>query len=117
MEKERSIWIDTVKIYACILVVLGHFFQSMVSSEILPPTSAYGWFNQTIYYFHVPLFFICSGFLYQKTSSVRTFAQWHHSFFKKLISLGIPYIVFSSVTWLLKVAFADSVNIKIKMEA
>ena len=66
----RIRWVDYVKVVACILVVLGHFFQSMTKSNILPANDLYQWFNTTIYYFHVPLFFICSGFLYQKYSNV-----------------------------------------------
>lgn len=60
--RTREKWIDDVKVIACILVVLGHFFQSMTKANILPENDLYKWFNTTIYYFHVPLFFICSGF-------------------------------------------------------
>lgn len=27
--RQREIWVDNVKVIACILMVLGHFFQSM----------------------------------------------------------------------------------------
>ena len=53
MVKSREIWVDNVKIIACILVVLGHFFQSMVAAGIMNDTSLYRWFNQTIYMFHI----------------------------------------------------------------
>ncbi len=65
---QREIWVDNVKAVASILVVLGHFFQSMIKSDILSANGLYRWFNQIIYYFHVPLFFICSGYLYQNLS-------------------------------------------------
>ena len=55
--KDREKWVDYVKVIACVLVVLGHFFQSMVKSTIIPDNDLYSWFNKTIYYFHVPLFF------------------------------------------------------------
>jgi hypothetical protein len=58
VDMKREVWVDNVKIIACILVVLGHFFQSMTKALILPETDLYMWFNQTIYYFHVPLFFV-----------------------------------------------------------
>ncbi len=29
MDKKREIWVDDVKVIACVLVVLGHFFQSV----------------------------------------------------------------------------------------
>lgn len=106
----RETWVDTVKIFACLLVVLGHFFQSMVKSDLLPNTALYGWFDRTIYYFHVPLFFICSGYLFQKFTQIKTFAQWANNIFKKFISFAVPYFVFSLVTYIMKTVFSDSVN-------
>lgn len=111
--KQREIWVDNVKVIACVLVVLGHFFQSMIKSKVIPANSLYRWFNQTIYYFHVPLFFICSGFLYQKLSKVEDAHSWGKSILKKALSLGIPYFTFSFATWLLKTIFSGETNEKI----
>ena len=110
LKRTKENWVDAVKVFACILVVLGHFLQSMVKSDIIPETHLYGWFNQTIYYFHVPLFFICSGYLFQKFTSVGSFGQWKNNFLKKFISLAVPYFVFSLATYLMKNVFSDSVN-------
>jgi len=108
--RKREKWVDDVKVIACILVVLGHFFQSMTKANILPENDLYQWFNTTIYYFHVPLFFICSGYLYQKYSKVNSVGRWSKNVAKKALALGIPYLTFSTITWLLKTMFADSVN-------
>lgn len=110
LKRTKENWVDAVKIFACILVVLGHFFQSMVKSDIIPETHLYSWFNQTIYYFHVPLFFICSGYLFQKFTSIGSFGAWKDNFLKKFVSLAIPYFVFSLATYLMKTVFSDSVN-------
>ncbi|MCR4792409.1 MAG: acyltransferase [Lachnospiraceae bacterium] len=109
-EKKREIWVDNVKVVACILVVLGHFYQSMVKAELASDSAFYQWFDSTIYYFHVPLFFICSGYLYQKYSAVGSFKSWVINVLNKLIALGIPYFVFSLCTWILKKVFSSSVN-------
>lgn len=103
----REKWVDDVKLFACILVTLGHFFQSMVHSSILPETFWHSWFDRTIYYFHVPLFFLCSGYLYQK-KPVKM--RWVPFAVQKGIALGIPYLFFSIVSWLLKELFSSSVN-------
>lgn len=108
--KTREKWVDDVKVIACILVVLGHFFQSMTKANILPENDLYEWFETTIYYFHVPLFFICSGYLYQKYSKVNNVGGWCKNVAKKALALGVPYLTFSTATWLLKTVFADSVN-------
>lgn len=111
-EIKRENWIDGVKVIACALVVLGHFFQSMVKSHILIENHLYLWFEQTIYYFHVPLFFICSGYLYQRNSKIENFGDWKNHLLKKIVILGVPYFTFSTITWVLKTVFSDSINSK-----
>lgn len=108
--KTREKWVDDVKVIACILVVLGHFFQSMTKANILSENDLYEWFNTTIYYFHVPLFFICSGYLYQKYSKVNSVGSWYRNIAKKVLALGVPYATFTTATWVLKKMFSSSVN-------
>ena len=108
--KTREKWVDDIKVIACILVVLGHFFQSMTKANILPENDLYGWFNTTIYYFHVSLFFICSGYLYQKYSRVNSVGNWVKNVLKKALALGVPYATFTTATWILKKVFSNSVN-------
>lgn len=108
--KTREKWVDDIKVIACILVVLGHFFQSMTKASIMPENDLYKWFNTTIYYFHVPLFFICSGYLYQKYSKVNSLERWRRNVAKKMLALGVPYATFTTATWVLKKVFSSSVN-------
>ncbi|MBC8596486.1 acyltransferase family protein [Qingrenia yutianensis] len=108
--RTREKWVDDVKVIACILVVLGHFFQSMTKANILSENDLYEWFNTTIYYFHVPLFFICSGYLYQKYSKVNSVGSWYRNVAKKVLALGVPYATFTTATWVLKKVFSSSVN-------
>ena len=70
MESKRLAWIDLIKLFACVLVVLGHFFQSMEAAGYLSASDLLRWFDRTIYYFHVPLFFLCSGYLHQKSQLI-----------------------------------------------
>ena len=108
--RTREKWVDDVKVIACILVVLGHFFQSMTKASILPENDLYEWFETTIYYFHVPLFFICSGYLYQKYSKVNGVSSWCKNVAKKVLALGVPYVTFTTATWVLKKLFSGSIN-------
>lgn len=108
--RTREKWVDDVKVIACILVVLGHFFQSMTKASVLPENDLYEWFETTIYYFHVPLFFICSGYLYQKYSKVNSIGSWCKNVAKKALALGVPYATFTTATWVLKKMFSSSVN-------
>lgn len=82
----------------------------MIKANIMPANDLYKWFNQTIYLFHVPLFFICSGYLYQKLSHVDSFGSWKKNIERKALVLGVPYFTFSTATWLLKLLFSKSIN-------
>ena len=71
----------------------------------------YCWPIQTVYTFHVPLFFVCSGFLYQATAPNEWNVKKHiGNIKKKALALGVPYVTFSTITLLLKNVFATDVN-------
>lgn len=110
MKPKREIWVDDVKVIACMLVLLGHLMQSMSKTSIVPANGLYEWFEKTIYYFHVPLFFICSGYLFQKLSIVNNFDSWSKNVMKKLLTLGVPYFTFTIATWLIKTVFSGAEN-------
>lgn len=110
MLQEREMWVDNIKIFACVLVTLGHFFQSMTQAAIIPVSAVTQWFNATVYYFHVPLFFLCSGYVHQRFNRVTSFSKWKRNLLKKAVTLGIPYFGFSLVTWGLKYVFSGAVN-------
>lgn len=112
MKESRIVWVDNVKIIAMVLVVLGHFYQSMTLSGIVGESGFYEFFNTFIYLFHVQLFFMCSGWLYQKYSKVTTFSEWKNNVVKKFIAFAIPYFTFSIISYLFKTLFASSVNTK-----
>jgi fucose 4-O-acetylase-like acetyltransferase len=110
-ERGRIYWIDWIKVFACVLVVLGHFYMSMKACGYCKETEFfYCWPIQTIYTFHVPLFFVCSGFLYQN-SNKRFEKREHLSVIEtKLLNFGVPYFAFSAITLLLKNRFSSDVN-------
>lgn len=58
----------------------------------------------------MPLFFICSGYLYQKYSRVNSVSSWCKNVAKKALALGVPYATFTTATWVLKKLFSSSVN-------
>lgn len=109
----RVDYLDNIKALACVLVVLGHFIMSMDASNIVPYNSFTEWFKDTIYLFHVQLFFLCSGFLY--IFSVKRKNNYKYPVFvaNKLLALGVPYFVFSTVTVLMKKLAGDSVNTQV----
>ncbi|HYX33068.1 MAG TPA: acyltransferase [Oligoflexus sp.] len=62
----RESWIDTAKGWGILLVVLGHALRGLQNAQLLPTT---GWshaLDAWIYSFHMPLFFLLSGFFMEK---------------------------------------------------
>ena len=98
--------------FACLLVVIGHLYMSMMAGGWIRENNIlYCWPIQTVYTFHVPLFFVCSGFLYQATAPNEWNVKKHiGNIKKKALALGVPYVTFSTITLLLKNVFATDVN-------
>lgn len=109
MEK-REIWLDYLRAFACILVSLGHLFMSFQESAIKDSTLI-ACFVQTIYHFHVYIFFFCSGYLFQKSFTKYTVKRTYFS--KKAVKCLdyiIVYILFSGVTYFIKAILSTDVN-------
>lgn len=75
---KRYSWLDILKGFGIIFVVLGHFCSI---------DSVYHW----TYSFHMPLFFLASGYLYHKRSVMSTIKH-------KFLTLMVPYFLFGIIT-------------------
>ena len=74
--KDRNKALDVLKGFGIILMVLGHMhFDDQ-------------YFGKYIFGFHMPLFFIASGFLYNNKRSIK------QTVISKAKSLLVPYYVF-----------------------
>ena len=104
--KERQHWIDVCKGIAIILVVTGHVVTSYHNSGLYIDTPAFNGWGRVIYAFHMPLFFIVSGYLTK-------FSKAENIIKRKLISYGIPYVVFSLLIVVLKILANRFVNNKL----
>ena len=87
---QRIDWLDMARGIGMILVVYGH---------------SYGPENRYVYLFHMPLFFILSGFLYND----------QHSFFrfllKKITTLYIPFAGWNLIVMLVRLAWANHLGL------
>ncbi|GAA6189967.1 acyltransferase [Litorivita sp. NS0012-18] len=58
-------WIDMARGTAIILVVFGHVWRGLFESEIISDHDLFRHVDQAIYLFHMPVFFILSGFVFR----------------------------------------------------
>ena len=77
--KGRITWVDSVKGIAIYLIVVGHFLNV---SSLVPV-------NKVLYSFHVPLFFVLSGYTYKKP-----YKNIWDGIIKKIKQLLLPYIIY-----------------------
>jgi len=82
MQKEHLKWIDIAKAIGIIAVVLGHGGHELA--------------HHYTYWFHMPLFFILSGFLYKPLDSLGDLTNWIR---KRAVRLLLPYLTFGIIIY------------------
>lgn len=110
-QKNRNeTWVELLRALACALIALGTCCQVMISGEVFESTTTYKWFDKIIVTCGFQLLFLCSGYLYQKERPVGGEYDHYRLVWKKLVTLGIPFLVFVGVYWLVNVAFSGDVS-------
>lgn len=119
----REKWIDALKGFAIACVVIGHALERTMTS--CQTNIVLEQMDTFIYGFHMPLFFMISGYLYvmierkndniisSTDKKIKTFKSF---FLKKFMDLGIPYLIFAVLVWIGKFIFSRFVtyNVNIK---
>ena len=109
MTKNRINWIDFGKGFAIFLVVIGHVFTGLFDSGKF--TSDAKWLSIVIafiYIFHIPVFFALSGYFFK---SVENFKEYYYYMKKKTIVLGLPYIFYSIIHYVLQKIAGGAVRV------
>lgn len=87
-DRQRLDYIDVCKAVGILLVVLGHTYTIPNILYII------------IYSFHMPLFFIIAGFVYNRANNKMAF---HSYLIKKMKQYLLPYFVFSFINLIIEV--------------
>lgn len=109
-DPKRIEWVDYIKAFACLLVVIGHLIQSLQKAGIDNYESITSYINWFIYLFHMPLFMCMSGFLYCNKKQPFSWNNYKKFEIKKIINLAIPYFTFYLVYVIANMLFSNSVN-------
>lgn len=98
---ERIKYVDTVKGFAIFLVVMGHViaFLYFSNDNIINIRKSLSVLNftlfDTIYAFHMPLFFFASGYVFPKT--LKCLNDVWDTIFKRTYTLLLPYFIVGSI--------------------
>ncbi len=90
-----------LSVWGILLVVLGHsgFEESLIVEKL-------SYLHSWIYSFHMPLFFLISGFLFSLTNPVLENACTKKFIWKKTQRLIVPYVVLGIVYFTIKYTFS-----------
>lgn len=100
----RIEWIDALKGFAILTVVIGHCADGILSAGMYTQYQAsLRALYDFIYSFHMPLFFIISGFVFWLSASYKKYKT-------KVFDFVIVYLIWDFLTWLVKFLLAAMVN-------
>lgn len=94
--KKDIVWLDYARTFGIFLVIFGHCLQTFPawkSNDCLRGIWDY------VYLFHMPLFFIISGFLFKAPNVNR--ANIRYGGGKLIRSIILPYLIYQLVFWLI----------------
>ncbi|MBF0714000.1 acyltransferase [Gemella sp. GH3] len=107
-QANRIDWIDLGKGFSIFLVVLGHVVLGLYESNKFLEYNNLLWVSvQVIYIFHIPVFFALSGYFFKPLNSFKDFKYY---FFNKSIQLGLPYIFYNIIQYILQSIGGNSVR-------
>lgn len=103
----RIEWLAVLQGFSMLLVVLGHVSLTGTFQDPGHPVAAA--MERVIYSFHMPLFIFISGWLFYLTCIKRN-TTYKGMLTKKLSRLGIPFLFFTIITMLIKLAMSSLVR-------
>lgn len=107
---KRIFWIDFGKGLGIFLVVIAHVLANMSNNLVIKSNTAIMTIHSLMYLLFLiimPIFFAMSGYLFKVPTTIN---EYLHLLKKKLIVLGIPYLVFS----ILLVIFSEFLKMHIE---
>ena len=89
----RILWIDNAKALGIILVILGHAIRDSMRTDFV----FFDYVYSLIYFFHMPLFFMISGYLLERSFNNKSRKRL---LVNKVKSLLIPFFTYSLLIYL-----------------
>lgn len=109
-QPRREAWLDGLKGFGCLLVILGHVLSGYLDAGTFPGYYGPLYSLRTwIYSFHMPLFFLLSGFTFTLAYFREGKLRRGH-FLRQLLDLIWVYTVFALLQWGIKQLVPGLVN-------
>lgn len=106
----RIQYIDNLKGFTMLLVIIGHITQKMLVFELYPSSSPQMTIiNRFIYSFHMPLFMMISGFVFHKAYTTSEGKIAKEKLRVHFFNILIVYVMFSLFEGVVKILFSGDV--------
>jgi fucose 4-O-acetylase-like acetyltransferase len=102
----RLNWIDYAKGLGIIFVVFGHVIKGLITAKLIDPVFFYYAVN-FVYSFHMPLFFILSGYFFVKSFLKRGAADF---IVNKLETIIYPFVIWSLIQTFIEIRLSAYTN-------
>ena len=105
--KNKIDWVDNAKGLGIVLVVFGHVWRGVFAKGLLNSNDTFLFIDYVIYSFHMPLFFLISGFFISNS-----FAKYGRKelIINKLKTIMYPYFIWSVIQILINVLLSKYTN-------
>jgi len=111
MIKKREIWIDYLKAITIIMVIIGHCLDGYLKAGMFPESAtAFSVMRCFIYSYHMPLFFVISGYTFSIAYTDARNELSTGKFVKQLLNLFLLYFIWAIVLWVIKMLTSSVVN-------
>ena len=109
--KKRITWLDSLKGFAIICVVIGHVVDGYIGGFTYPSAlvAEFGIY-QALYAFHMPLFFLISGFMFSLAYIDKDCRAKASKLKTQLLDIAAVYVIFSILLVAFKVLCARFAN-------
>jgi len=110
---KREYWIDALKGFTIIAVIIGHCLDGYLKAGMFEGLLAFDIFEiikSVIYAFHMPLFFIISGYTLNLAYIDENNSFKTKRFFRQATNIMLIYVMWALMLWVVKMMFSKYVN-------
>lgn len=108
--KKREKWIDYAKTFTCIMIVFFHVLIGLDRANIGINKKIFNYIIDFFSIFAMPLFMFLSGYLYKMNSDIESMKDYVIFIKRKLINIGIPYLIFYTIFNIVTSIFSNEIN-------
>lgn len=117
-DRGRITWLDSLKGFAILCVVLGHVVDGFMTAGLFPGEASIQFgIYRFLYSFHMPLFFMISGFAFSTAYVSADGALRWDKLRWQILNLVSVYVLWMALLVTFKVVFASSVNSEVSFSA